>query len=73
VKTVLIYSGGMDSTVLLYDLLAGGGHSSRPFRRLRANAPVEIEHARADRGVIGPRMGTSGPFPESRISWPDRV
>jgi len=45
-KTVLIYSGGLDSTVLLYDLLAGGDTVLALSVDYGQRHRVEIEHAR---------------------------
>ncbi len=45
-KTVLIYSGGLDSTVLLSDLLAGGDAVLALSVDYGQRHRVEIEHAR---------------------------
>lgn len=45
-KTVLIYSGGLDSTVLLYDLLAGGDSVLALSVDYGQRHRVELEHAR---------------------------
>jgi len=47
-KTVLIYSGGMDSTVLLYDLLFNRGHEVKCLSiNYGQRHSVELEHAKA--------------------------
>ena len=45
-KTVLIYSGGLDSTVLLYDLLAGGDTVLALSVDYGQRHRSEVEHAR---------------------------
>ena len=70
-KTVLIYSGGMDSTVLLYDLLAEGdevatlsiNYGQRHRRELEAAEAIAgclgVEHHTADLSALRPLLAGS--------------
>jgi len=81
-KTVLIFSGGLDSTVLLYDLLARGDtvkalsvdYGQRHLRELESaketSARLGIEHRVADLRAISPLLAGSS-LTSSKVEVPD--
>lgn len=80
-KTVLVYSGGLDSTVLLYHLLAAGHevhalsvdygqrHRCELEQAARLCADVKVHHRTADLSAIQPLLaGSSLTSPEIEVA-----